>query len=632
MPLADLDELGGLIGRFGDRRAVQGYQRGVGVDPGHRPSAPGRFHVSAANFWPRTRDGLHFPERLEILDSTLRKASFTAGNTTSLAGFVRIAEALVELGVTETCLNVTWSGDPDPTPQDWALMTTILGAGLPLRVNVWSDVLLGNGRDPLPIDPLDGLRRLVDAGADRIAPGIVPAPDPEAARRQLDDLDAHLELARELGVTTTITLAQVGLRSFDDLVHVARHAALGGAARLDLMDSTSSMSPDAMRQFVRRFRSEMPDGTQVTMHAHHEFGLSTASALAAASEGAAPDVSVNGMSYRAGFAPLEEVVLALEVLYGVDTGLDLNRLAHVSRVVAKESGLAVPPMKALTGGYAHLKHMPGDAAAAILLGDAAFPPISHGIVPSVMGSRIEWVWGCASSTAQARALAASLGLALTDAEVREARRAIDAAVAVVPDYPRWLLPEEAAAVMRRCVEDMRSGRVRPALGDVVSQAVADPGLASDVVAGLGGNAYVPVPGADAVERAVACAVDGLSTGALIDLLAQFRRFGEEDGGARPGLSDQEERALASSEAAARSALAEAARAYEVRFGFRAVVAAEGRTASELADVVRSALDSDAVTELARTRRAVTQILSGRIDRLAAPDVTRTKPSTGIPGS
>ncbi|WP_427885429.1 hypothetical protein ACQHIV_24405 [Kribbella sp. GL6] len=425
------------------------------LNPDRQATVAGSHHVSAANFWPEVVATGNFPDRVHLIDSTIRKTYFTAGNAATPAGYVRIAEALVELGVETTCLNVTFGGSDQPTPQDWALMETILGADLPLEVNVWSDVFLGNGRDEGKLDPLAALHRFVDAGARMIAPGIVPAPDRDAEARQADQLAAYVAEADRLGVTTTLTLAQVGLRDFDQLVAACRQAVGLGVTRLDLMDSTSSMGPEAMRAFVRRFRDGVGRDVRVTMHMHDEFGLATAGALAAASEGAHPDVSVNGMSYRCGFAPLEEVALALEVLYGVDTGLRLDRLAHVSKVVAEESQLPVPALKPLTGTYAHLKHMPGDAAAAIRTGQDAFPPVSHGLVPARMGAEVSWVWGSFSSDDLTRALAEHCSLTLTDDEVPLVRARLDAAVAARTTYPRWLEPAEAAGLLRATVAELR---------------------------------------------------------------------------------------------------------------------------------------------------------------------------------
>lgn len=589
------------------------------LNPDRAATIPGILNVSAANFWPETIAAASFPNSTPILDSTLRKTYFTAGNTTTLAGFIRIAEALVELGVTDTCLNVTWSGDTDPTPQDWALMTAILGADLPLRVNVWSDVLLGNGRDPLPIDPRDGLRRLVDAGARYIAPGIVPAPDADSGLRQRDQLDEHFALATELGVVTTITLAQVGLRDFDELVRVSAHAARAGAVRLDLMDSTSSLSPQAMSQFVRRFRAGIASDVAITMHAHDEFGLATANALAAVAEGAAPDVSVNGMSYRAGFAPLEEVVLALEVLHGVDTGIHLDRIAATSRIVARESGLPVPQLKPLTGEFAHLKHMPGDAALAISQGDRAFPPISHGLVPPVMGAEVTWVWGAASSIAQTRALASACGYELSSDQLRIVRQALDAEVSAIASYPRWLSPSQARAALERAVLNLdREDAVR-SVSDVVDAAVSDPTVAGALCAALGADRYAAATTRLDVAAAIERTIEALSMGQLIDSLTHFRRFGDDTGGGRPDLSDAEEQALRDSPEPHQLRLRELAARYEEHFGFRAVVDASGMTAGEIEALLADALSSSATAELVRTRASVTSILTRRMHALLAPE-------------
>lgn len=572
-----------------------------------------RHRVSEANFWPETRAGLAFPPRVHILDSTLRKTYFTAGHATTPGGFVRIAEALVDLGIEDTCLNVTWAGSPRPTPQDWALMTTVLGAGLPLRVNVWSEVLLGNGRDPGPVDPGDALRLLVDAGARYVAPGIVPAPDADAEKRQMEQLAEHVELARSLGVVTTVTLAQAGLRDFDALVRTSKVAVSLGVARLDLMDSTSSMSPDAMRQFITRYRAALESDVPVTMHAHEEFGLATAAAISAAAAGAHPDVSLNGMSYRAGFAALEEVVLALEVLYGVDTGLRLDQLAHASRVVAEESGLPVPPLKPLTGSYAHLKHMPGDAAAAIRTGQDAFPPVSHGIVPAVMGAQVTWVWGGASSDDETRALAGSTGASLAPDELATVRGALDAAVAAKPGYPRWLEPAEARAVLARTLAQTRGQRGDTGgARDELSAAIADAGLVDALLSALEVAPWDDLPAAPDIAAALASVVGGLSTGRLVDLLETFGSLGVPATGARPERSRTEESALLASPDADQAALAAAAARYQRRFGFKPVVNAGGLLAAGIAALLDDALARDAADELARSRAAVCAIFASRL--------------------
>ena len=51
------------------------------------------------------------------------------------------------------------------------------------------------------------------------------------------------------------------------------------------------------------------------------------------------DLSVNGLGNRAGIAALEVVVPALEILYGVSTGVKMEKLQHLSDFVEELYGI-----------------------------------------------------------------------------------------------------------------------------------------------------------------------------------------------------------------------------------------------------------------------------------------------------
>jgi 2-oxo-4-hydroxy-4-carboxy--5-ureidoimidazoline (OHCU) decarboxylase len=170
-------------------------------------------------------------------------------------------------------------------------------------------------------------------------------------------------------------------------------------------------------------------------------------------------------------------------------------------------------------------------------------------------------------------------------------------------------------VLLRAVRALREGAETPGVGEAVSLAVPDAEVAAAIAARLASNAYEPAPDRERVREGVTAVVDGLSTGRLVDLLSGFNRFGE-DGGARPELSEQEESGIARSETEARGALVRVAAAYERRFGWRAVVAADGLDAGRIAAELAAALDRDAETELPRARKAAADILASRISRLS----------------
>jgi homocitrate synthase NifV len=61
------------------------------------------------------------------------------------------------------------------------------------------------------------------------------------------------------------------------------------------------------------------------------------------------NTTVNGLGERAGNAALEEVAMALKVLYGYSTGIDARRLPEISALVAQASGRAFAANKSIVG-------------------------------------------------------------------------------------------------------------------------------------------------------------------------------------------------------------------------------------------------------------------------------------------
>jgi len=420
----------------------------------------GSHWVSPVNFEEEVTRDFDFPRPLGLIDSTLRKTNYTAGATTTIDGFLRIAQALEDIGVRDESLNLDWWGDDVPNARELELVREVLAGGFSFTSNVYADTLLGNGDGEPRLNPRSTVDLLLSLGAKVIAPGIVEATSAESEARQLRQLEDVVGYASSCGLAWTVTLAQAGRRDFGSMVRVANEAVALGARRIDLMDSTSSLSPEAMRVFIRRFRSSLTTEVPLTMHVHDDFGLGTAGAIAAAAAGAGPDVSVNGVSYRCGFPPLEEVATSLEILYGVDTGIDLQGLQGLSDLVARETGIPNPALKPVTGGYAYLKSTTADVLACLRDGVRAFPPISGCVHADVVGADIRWVWDRLSTRAMVRQLAANSGLELSPEEVERVYRALNGAVDAIDGYPRWLTPEQAETLCRETVESSRKVSTR----------------------------------------------------------------------------------------------------------------------------------------------------------------------------
>src|SRR6476620_9453593 len=128
--------------------------------------------VSPVNFSDEVTEDFDFPTPLGRVDSTLRKVNYTAGATTTIDGFLRIAQALDEIGVRDESLNLDWWGDDEPNARELELVREVLAAGFRFTSNVYADTLLGNGEGPPRHEPKGIVDLLLELGATVIAPGI----------------------------------------------------------------------------------------------------------------------------------------------------------------------------------------------------------------------------------------------------------------------------------------------------------------------------------------------------------------------------------------------------------------------------------------------------------------------------
>jgi len=161
---------------------------------------------------------------------------------------------------------------------------------------------------------------------------------------------------------------------------------------------------------------------RIDVHTHDDFGLAGANALAGFENGAAQaQVSVNGIGERAGNAAYEEVVMAAEALYGVDTGIDTTRITEISRIIEEVSEVSVPPNKPVVGSNA-FSHESGIHAAGVIENADTFEP---GVMtPDMVGASREFVLGKHTGTHNVRKHLEESGFEPTDDEVRRVTRRV----------------------------------------------------------------------------------------------------------------------------------------------------------------------------------------------------------------
>jgi D-citramalate synthase len=425
----------------------------------HGPLVPGHHWVSELNFDPELQQSFDFPKPLTVYDGTLRKILYVAGLRPSLDDLLQIATALEEIGVKHLMLNVMWWGDGEPDSGELALARAIFRGGFGFDVTVSTDALLQNPFHPAEstqIPQKEVVDMLMELGARAVSPIVGDLRDADARAIQRDQLAELFDYTEQVGASVPIILPDAGRFDFDNLIALCNEAIRLGTTRLDVMDSLSSLSPDAMKLFMRRLRSRLTGQVPMSMHVHNDFGLATGSLLAAITCGANPDVAVNGVSYRAGFASLEEIVVALEVHYGIDTGIRLDKLQAISDLVADKIGLPNHPLKPLTGAHAFMRDMPGLAIAYLNDGPDGFPPSGSCLAPSVVGATMRMGWGHRNCKGIIRTVGRTMGLSLDESQVDEVRRRLDARLDEIDQYPHWVEEAEVRAICQSVATSLPS--------------------------------------------------------------------------------------------------------------------------------------------------------------------------------
>ena len=151
-----------------------------------------------------------------------------------------------------------------------------------------------------------------------------------------------------------------------------------GVDRLDIPDTVGYATPQYIEQLVKDVKAmtRLP----ISMHCHDDFGLAVANSISGINAGAdCAHVTINGLGERAGNASLEEVVMALQCLYGRKHNVKTELLYETSVFVSNTMGIIVQPNKAIIGENA-FGHESGIHTHGIINNPLTYEPISPELV------------------------------------------------------------------------------------------------------------------------------------------------------------------------------------------------------------------------------------------------------------
>jgi isopropylmalate/homocitrate/citramalate synthase len=233
------------------------------------------------------------------------------------------------------------------------------------------------------------------------------------------------------------------MASIEFLRNLGRTCERAGVYALNFVDAAGSMGPAACRYVVSEVKKAAP-GLALGMHTHNDLGLATANALAGVEAGASQvDVTINGAGARAGNATMAEVVVAIESLCGVPTGIQLNKLTGLANLFAELSRWPTPKDKPLVGDYAF--NDASDTHSFLLQADALlFAPVRPELVGNQRRSHLDLKSGINTLRMRLR----EMGMTVADETLPEIWQRVEEQLAA----KRRALSEEE---IRACIDDPR---------------------------------------------------------------------------------------------------------------------------------------------------------------------------------
>jgi homocitrate synthase NifV len=196
----------------------------------------------------------------------------------------------------------------------------------------------------------------------------------------LEQVKEAADEAKSHGLTFTVSAEDASRADLSFLVEYYRLAERLGASTVRYCDSLGLEDPFTTYKRIRLICQET--SLPIEMHVHNDFGMATANVLAGIRAGArSVAASIGGLGERAGNSPLEEVVMALKYLHGVDPGIDTARFREVAEYVAEASQRAIPIWKAIIGTnvFAHESGIHADGILKNPTNYEAFSPEAVGL-------------------------------------------------------------------------------------------------------------------------------------------------------------------------------------------------------------------------------------------------------------
>lgn len=337
------------------------------------------------NFHESIRNQMNLPQNVIIKDDTLREGEETPGTYFTIDQKVEIAKMLEEMGIPE--IEVGYAAGIKEHAETFKKLKK---EGIKMRLSSHARLYAEDIKKEVD--------DILNAGADNINFLLVPDQVLKTKNAVLERITEGIEYAKSQDAYVAFGSGRVIPRYWKKFLELAVDA---GVDRIVVYDGNGCALPIAFKDVVI-FTKNIVNDIPVEVHTHNDLGLAVATTLAGVEGGAEiVDVVFNGLGDRAGNAATEEVIMALEILYGINLNLKLEKITEISNYI-EECSTPLQAHKAIVGKNCFI-HESDLHVEQILIGNWVTWELYQ---PQIVGQSRKLIFG--ATTLQDRAITAKL--------------------------------------------------------------------------------------------------------------------------------------------------------------------------------------------------------------------------------
>ena len=353
------------------------------------------------------KEELKIPDQIKIFDTTLRDGEQAPGIALTVDEKIKIAQKLDELGVDtiEMGFPTVSEGERKAAKRmvELGFKSNICGLARVLKKDIDAviDSDLSYAHLFIGTSPLHRDYKLK-----------------KSKEEILNQAIEAVEYAKDHGLTVEFSAEDATRTDIEFLKRIYGKAQECGADRVHIADTTGAITPQGIKYLVEELVKDID--IDIAVHLHNDFGLAVINSITGVLAGAkAVSTTVNGIGERAGNASLEELIMAMRILYGKDYGFKTKYIKELSDLVSRASGLPIPYNKPVVGNNV-FRHESGIHVDAVIEEPLCYEPY----LPELVGQKRQLVLGKHSGCRAVRAKLNECELDVSDEELIEIVRQV----------------------------------------------------------------------------------------------------------------------------------------------------------------------------------------------------------------